>query len=134
MAFGQSRVATATADDRRRITRMVVDCEAAFETHSGIRLGRLKDLSSLGARFDAENPLTVGTSGLLRWHDQEHFAQIVWTEGRTCGFQFERPVPEAAVERTADVVEVELGPVAQFGNIPLGRKRSRIAQLRGSED
>ena len=132
LQYGQSRTGTALASDRRKVNRVVVDCDAIFESHSRQRSGRLADLSESGARFDGPDLPSVGTSGLLRWHDQEHFAQVIWVENGGCGLQFERVIAASTVARTAEVVEVEVGPVAKFGNIPLGRKRSRIAQLRGA--
>ena len=133
MAYGQSQVAIAH-DERRRLRRVVVDCAATFETHTAERAGRLTDLSEAGARFEGDELPRMGTSGLVRWADQEHFAQVIWHKDGACGLQFERVIPTEVVQCSAEVVEEALGPVAKFGNIPLGRKRSRRAALIRSVD
>ena len=133
MAYGQSQVAIAP-EERRRLRRVVVDCPVTFETHTGQRVGRLTDLSEAGARFEGAQLPVVGSSGLVRWADQEHFAQVIWHKGGACGLQFERVIASSVVHQTAEVIEEELGPVAKFGNIPLGQKRSRrSASIRSVE-
>ena len=96
--------------------------------------GRLSDLSEAGARLETAKPPAEGVSGLLSWGNQEHFCKVIWANDASCGVRFEKPIPFAVVERSGEVVEVQTGPIAQFGNIPLGQKRSRRASLVSSEE
>ncbi len=100
----------------------------------GDRPGRLSDLSEAGARFESQVSPVEGASVLLVWADQEHFCKAVWVKGHSCGLVFERPIPLSVVEHTVEYVDVQSGPVANFGNIPLGQKRSRRAALIPSAD
>ena len=115
--------------ERRAAPRFAVDCAATLKMLGGDREGRLSDLSEDGARLETSNPPTEGVSGLLFWNGHEHFGKIVWANDKSCGIVFERPIPLAVVEDTVETVEVQTGPVANFGKIPLGQKRSRRASL-----
>ena len=111
--------------ERRKMQRQSVDCPACFETHSGVLDVRLSDLSRTGARFDTDTPPGKGASGLLCWNGEEFFGSVVWIEDGSCGFVFERPIPQAVFNATVYVEEIELGPVANFGNIPVASRRRR---------
>ena len=115
-------------EERRTVQRYSVNCPARLKMLGGDREGRLSDLSEGGARFDTSNPPQEGVSGLLAWGDHEFFGKVVWANEDSCGLVFERPIPFAVVEQTCDVVEVQTGPVAKFGNIPVA-KRGRRASL-----
>ena len=119
----------AKQQDRRVATRYSVDCAATLKMLGGDRHGRLSDLSEAGARLDTPNPPSDGVSGLLSWNGHEHFGKVVWANERSCGLVFERPLPQSVIEETVDTVEAPSGPVAKFGNIPLGQRRSRRATL-----
>lgn len=119
--------------ERRTATRHNVDCPATLKMLGGDREGRLSDLSEAGARLETANPPAEGVSGLLSWNGHEHFGKIVWANERSCGIVFERPIPLSVVEETVETLEIPTGPVANFGNIPLGQKRSRRASLVSGE-
>ena len=118
-------------DERRTVQRYTVDCPAQLKMLGGNRDGRLSDLSEAGARFETSNPPQEGVSGLLAWGDHEFFGKIVWANDNSCGIIFERPIPLSVVEQTCEVVEVQSGPVANFGNIPVasrGRRASLVSR------
>lgn len=115
--------------DRRVARRHAVDCPASLRLLGGERTGRLSDLSTDGARLEADELPVAGISGLLVWADQEHWCKVVWSRDGSCGVVFERSIPQSVVDATVEIVEVETGPVANFSNIPLGQKRSRRAAL-----
>ena len=128
--MGLFRRTQAVAPQERRTTaRYAVDCPATLKMLGGDRVGRLSDLSDAGARLETNNPPSEGVSGLLSWNGHEHFGKIVWANDKSCGIIFERPIPMHIVEETVEQVEVQTGPVANFGKIPLGQKRSRRASL-----
>lgn len=121
------------ADERRSVQRYTVDCPAKLKMLGGDREGRLSDLSEAGARFDTANPPQEGVSGLLSWGDYEFFGKVVWANQNSCGIVFERPLSLNVVEQTCEIVEVQSGPVANFGNIPVAA-RGRRASLVARED
>lgn len=123
MAFFNVKTAE-VQPDRRIARRYVVDCPARLKLSGGDRDGRLTDLSEHGARLETELPPAPGTTGFLRWEDEEHYCKVVWTGDGRCGLQFERPIQTGLVEKTCSHVEVTLKPVAAVGRIPLGQRRS----------
>ncbi|WP_169829114.1 PilZ domain-containing protein [Tsuneonella mangrovi] len=128
MAFFQTN-RLADQADRRAVRRYSVDRAARIKLAGGDRFGRLTDLSEAGARFDGQNPPVEGASCLLCWDGYEYFAKVIWASQASCGVRFERDIPMEVVEATIEAVEFQDGPVAHFGNIPLGQKRSRRSSL-----
>lgn len=125
----------AAQPERRTVKRWIVDCEARLKMPGGDRDGWLSDLSSVGARLDTPNPPAQGTSGLLEWRGEEHFCKVIWSNDKGCGVAFDRVLPLEIVQQTAEMVEEETGPIANFGRIPLGQKRSRrISLVSGGAD
>ena len=125
------RLPQTNQDERRTVQRYTVDCPAQLKMLGGNREGRLSDLSEAGARLETSNPPQEGVSGLLAWGDHEFFGKIVWANDNSCGIIFERPIPLSVVEQTCEVVEVQSGPVANFGNIPVasrGRRASLVSR------
>lgn len=118
-------------EERRTVQRYTVDCPAKLKMLGGDREGRLSDLSEAGARFETAKPPQEGTSGLLAWGDHEFFGKIVWANENSCGIVFERAIPLSVVEKACDIVHVQSGPVANFGNIPVasrGRRASLVSR------
>lgn len=128
MALSQNNLPVSDVRERRTVQRYSVDCPATLKMTGGLRDGRLSDLSEKGARLETAEPPAKGSSGLLQWLDQEHFGTIVWTKDGSCGISFERPIGEDIVARSGELVEIEAGPVAQFGKIPVA-SRGRRASL-----
>lgn len=123
MAFFNVRTAE-VQPDRRVARRYVVDCPARFTMAGGERAGKLTDLSEHGARFETPAPPVTGTTGFLRWNDEDHYCQVIWSSDGLCGLHFDRPLGLAVVEATCSRVEVSLRSVAAVGRIPLGQRRS----------
>ena len=111
--------------DRRVEQRRECDCPATFLTTIARRTGRLCDITEAGAKLELDDPPAHGTSGLLRWDDHEYFCTVVWSKSDSCGLAFERRIPLHVVDKTAPVTEVEAGPVANFGRIPVAQKGRR---------
>lgn len=122
---GGQAPAESPREERRKMQRQTVNCPACFETHGGVLDVVLSDLSRTGARFDGDELPGKGVSGLLSWNGEEFFGKVVWIEDGRCGFVFERPIPQAVFNATVYVEEVELGPVANFGKIPVARRGRR---------
>ncbi len=125
MLSGGQELTEPVREERRKMQRQTVHCPACFETHGGVLDVVLSDLSRTGARFDTETPPAKGVSGLLSWNGREFFGTVVWTEDGRCGFVFERPIPQAVFNATVYIEEVESGPIANFGNIPVARRGRR---------
>lgn len=124
-----SRVAQAQLPiERRAAGRASTDCPARLRTPGSDWHGRLWDLSEAGARVQVENPPAPGTTCLIGWQANELFCRVVWSIDDMCGVLFERPIPSAAVMETIGQPEPEApsGPAASVGNIPIGRRRSRL--------
>ena len=113
--------------DRRAKPRLRVDCEARLLMASGDWPGMLVNLSEDGAQLEMANPPRQGLSALLNWGEHEYYGKIAWVKGMSFGFTFERPISSVVVLDTVaqDREEEPSGPVANPGNIPLGRKRIR---------
>ena len=121
------KLPTMNKDDRRTVQRFTVDCPAKLKMLGGDREGRLSDLSEAGARLETPNPPQEGVSGLLAWGEHEFFGKVVWANDNSCGMVFERPIPQSVVESTCEIVEVQSGPVANFGNIPVASRGRRVS-------
>ncbi len=127
MALFRRKTVVDDLPERRSVRRHHVDCPARLKMLGGDRQGRLSDLSEAGARFETAHPPGEGVSGLLEWNGHGYFGKVVWSNETGCGVIFERAIPLSVVEDTVGAApsDVPQGPVANFGNIPLGQKRGR---------
>ena len=123
----------AHASDRRTVRRWTVDCEAKLQLVGSALSGSLTDLSERGARMTTAILPSTGVSGMLSWGDQHHYCTVVWARDGACGLVFERHLSMKIVAAFTTEIEVEMGPIANFGNIPLAQKRSRRFSLVGSD-
>ena len=119
--------------ERRAVGRARTDCAARLQTPGGNWYGRLWDLSEGGARIKVDNPPPQGVTCLIGWHDNELFCRVVWSADDMCGVVFERPISSATVRETLGEPqrEPDSAPAASVGNIPVGRRRSK---LRSADD
>lgn len=117
--------------ERRDHARAEVSREVRLHLPSGIRTGYLLDLSRSGSRLELAPPPAVGTPALMRWDEFEAFGEVVWVRGETCGVRFDRLLPEATVDSTAEKPRVKSGPTASLSNIPVGARRS--SRLQGTD-
>ena len=114
------------ATDRRTATRSRVNCPVEMQLPSGRRNGCMWDLSERGARVQMDNPPRVGASVLLEWMTYDVMCKVVWATEDMCGLMFEKAISPARVFEAHQHREEFSGPVAEVGNIPLGRKRGRL--------
>lgn len=114
--------------ERRAAGRARTDCPARLRTPGGDWHGRLWDLSEAGARVQIQNPPAQGVTCLIGWQANELFCRVVWSADDMCGVLFERPISPAVVMETLGEPEPEMPsvPAASVGNIPIGRRRSRL--------
>lgn len=114
------------ASERRSSTRSRVNCPVQLRLPSGQRSGTMVDLSERGARVEMSSPPGVGASVLLEWMCYDALCNVIWATDNACGLMFEKPISPGRVFEVQQHREEFNGPVAEVGNIPLGRKRGRI--------
>jgi len=125
MSLFEARIRAAQAE-RRRSARFTVDIPVVLRTVSGDRPCRMANISDNGAKLEMASIPAKGVTGWLIMGAQELYCTVVWTRDRDCGVEFERSLPEASlIEIAGDQVRAA-GPVANAGNIQMGRKRSGL--------
>ena len=114
--------------ERRAAGRARADCPVRLQTPAGTWQGRLWDLSETGARVQVVHPPAQGSMVLISWQTNELFCRVVWSADDMCGVVFERPISSAVVRETLGEPqrEAESAPAASVGNIPVGKRRSRL--------
>jgi hypothetical protein len=112
--------------ERRATVRSRVSCPAQLQLPTGQRLGCLWDLSERGARIQMDNPPRAGTTVLLEWMCYDAICKVAWATEDMCGLMFEKQIPLARVVEAQQHREEFSGPVAELGNIALGRKRGAL--------
>lgn len=119
--------------ERRAAGRARADCPVRLQTPAGTWQGRLWDLSETGARVQVVHPPAQGSMVLISWQTNELFCRVVWSADDMCGVVFERPISSATVRETPGEPqrEPDSAPAASVGNIPVGRRRSK---LRSADD
>lgn len=121
--------------ERRAVGRARTDCPTRLQTPVKTWDGRLWDLSEVGARVQVQNPPQEGALVLLSWQSTELFCRVVWSADDMCGVLFERPISRTVVLETLGepISELDLvsgsGPAASVGNIPIGKRRSRLRSV-----
>lgn len=119
MIFQQAMAIEAT--ERRVDERSSVSCQAVLHTSYARMRGMLTDLSTGGARFEAELVPREGITALLEWEGRETLCRVVWSKEGICGLAFDRPIAAHLVNRAADrKLRTEF---AEMGKIPLGQRR-----------
>jgi PilZ domain len=122
MSLFEARIQAMQAE-RRRTARFTVDCAMRFRMISGHRDGRLANISEQGAKLALQNPPREGMTGWLAFSGHEAFCRVIWSTSDSCGVEFERPLPQSVLIAIAGEQAKLTGPVANAGNIPMGRKR-----------
>lgn len=82
---------------RRSYARLRSSVPVQLITTSRHFMGVIEDLSVRGARVGAIDPPWTGREILLRWADHEAFGFVVWTEAKSFGVVFDKPIPNALV-------------------------------------
>lgn len=122
MSLFEARLQAMQAE-RRRTARFAVDCPVRFSTIAAHRDGRLANISEQGAKLLLQQPPREGITGWLAFAGHDAFCRVIWASHDACGVEFERPLPQAVLIVVAGEQVKESGPVANAGNIPMGRKR-----------
>ena len=76
--------------------------------------------------LETQNVPNEGVSGWLVLGDEEIFCKVIWTNETACGIQFERNLGENRLMAIAGSRAKQSGPIANTGNIQMGRKRSGL--------
>lgn len=125
MSLFEARMKAAQAE-RRRSARFTVDIPVILRTVSGDRPCQMSNISDNGAKLELPNPPRQGVSGWLIMGAQELYCTVMWSRERDCGVEFERSLPPASLIEIAGDQARAAGPVANAGNIQMGRKRSGL--------
>lgn len=131
MSLYEARIRAAQME-RRRSARFTVDISAVLRTVSGDRPCRMANISDNGAKLEMEIPPRKGVTGWLVMGAQELYCTVVWSRDGDCGIEFDRPLPHASLIAIAGDQVRAAGPVANAGNIQMGRKRSGRLVASGS--
>jgi hypothetical protein len=110
--------------ERRTARRTRATCVASLRTLTRESIGHLWDLSETGARVSVDVPPEVGESAVLKWGGEKVMCRVVWTEHDMCGLSFDTPIESGVVASSARLMGIVEQPVAEVGNIPIGRRRS----------
>ncbi len=125
MSFLETRQQS-VCTDQRRSGRFAVAIPVTFRTASGERLCHMANISDLGAKLETERPPASGVSGMLVLGADEIYCTVIWTNETSCGIAFERSIGEDALAEIAGDQLEKSGPVANAGNIQMGRKRGSL--------
>ena len=119
--------------ERRNAARIRLTAPVEVHLPSGMRRGKMRDLSEIGAMVVIDIPPTEGATVMLRWStpdDRWHevYGWVMWSDAKGCGLKFARGISAALVLETSGQDSADnTAPAADHANIPLGRKRSRLA-------
>lgn len=84
----------------------------------------LTDLSTGGARFEAELVPREGVTALLEWEGRETLCRVVWEKEGACGLAFDRPVDAFLVHHAVE--RKQRTDLAEMRKIPLGQRRGGL--------
>ncbi len=125
MSFLETRQQSVSTDQRRS-ARLMVAIPVTFRTASGDRQCHMANISDQGAKLETESPPGQGVSGMLIMGKEEVYCTVIWSNETACGIEFERCIGDAALADIAGDQIRRSGPVANTGNIQMGRKRGRL--------
>ena len=86
---------------RREGPRLMLAAEGLFIGLEKRQKVTVLDLSQSGARIAFAEP-PDDKAGFIRWMEFETFGDVVWQKGLFVGLQFDRPLPDAWLEETAE--------------------------------
>lgn len=125
MSFLEAR-RQAAQQERRRSARFTIDIPVTLRTISGDRECRMANISDNGAKLETDTPPREGISGWLVMGGEEIFCKVIWSKDGACGIEFERSLSEDKLVEIAGEQVTETVPVANRGNIQMGRKRGSL--------
>ena len=112
--------------EKRRVPRFTVEIPVTLRTVGGNRECRMANISDLGAMLELPEPPAEGICAYLIFGDDEIYCRVLWSNETSCGVEFERALGERKLNEIAGDQIDKTGPVANFGNIQMGRKRGRL--------
>ena len=90
---------SAAAPNRRRGERFALTLLGRMQTLHGTRTVRLHNLSSRGAMVEgAPSATAAGSETILKCHELDVFATVLWVRGERCGIRFDAPVRDSGLE------------------------------------
>lgn len=113
-------------NDRRRSARFVVEVPATIRTVIGNRACHISNISDFGARLSTDNPPPAGIAACLILGGDEFFCTVKWSEGDSCGIEFDQPIADDTLNMVAEPEDHDPSPVADVGNIQAGRRRNGL--------
>ena len=116
----------AAQKDRRRTARFVTDIAVVLRTVLGNRDCRISNISDLGAKLEMATPPPEGIAACLIMGREEIFCTVKWSQESACGVEFDRAISDRLLNEIAQEEVKKAGPVANRGNIQMGRKRGRL--------
>lgn len=112
--------------EQRRAPRFPVKIPVTLRTVSGNRKCRIANISDLGAKLEMPDPPGEGISACIICGSDEIYCRIIWSDENACGVEFERALGEARLIEMVGEQSEPNGPVANVGNIQMGRKRGQL--------
>ncbi|WP_374527213.1 PilZ domain-containing protein [Novosphingobium sp.] len=82
----------------RRSNRLRLAVPASLLLTHETRPCLIEDISATGAHIRLPQPLPVGRSLMLVFHELRLFATVVWSEGQECGLRFAQPLEREDME------------------------------------
>lgn len=125
MSFLESRH-KATQTERRRSARFTIDTPVILRTVTGDRMCRMENISDNGAKLETDNAPNEGVSGWLVLGEEEIYCKVIWTDANSCGIEFDRAIGENRLLAIAGAKAKPGKPIANAGNIQMGRKRGGL--------
>lgn len=83
-----------TGKDGRQSQRFRVLLNAELITTTEEQPVKVRDISRTGAMMEGQRPIAKARDVILRRGNVEIFAEIVWTDGKQCGVQFDEELSE----------------------------------------
>jgi len=122
MSLYEARLRAAQAE-RRRNVRFTIDIPVCFRTIAGDRPCHMANISDSGAKLETSAPPREGVTGWLVLGNEEIFCKVIWTSETACGVEFERTLGQDRLIGIAGEKVSQGGPIANAGNIQMGRRR-----------
>lgn len=58
----------------------------------------IDDISATGARIRVDQPIALGRTVALQFHQLRLFGEVIWCRAGECGIRFDRPLPQEDME------------------------------------
>ena len=125
MSFLESRQQAAQSE-RRRSARFTIDIPVVLRTVTGDRSCRMENISDKGAKLETDNAPNEGVSCWLLLGEEEIYCKVIWSSENACGIEFDRAIGENRLLAITGAKAKPTKPIANAGNIQMGRKRGSL--------